>query len=107
MALPEIGKLVRDLIPEIITKSGKTPRTSILEREDHLAALRLKILEEAQELSRACTEEVPEEMADVYEVLLAIAHQMSIPWSSIEQLALKKSKERGGFRGGIWLLEVD
>jgi predicted house-cleaning noncanonical NTP pyrophosphatase (MazG superfamily) len=106
MALPEIGKLVRDLIPKIISDSGKNPVTCEVSGEDHLAALKLKVIEEANELATSSDSNALEEVADVLEVLLAITSQMNTSWAAIEQLAAKKRSDRGGFNGGIWLLDT-
>lgn len=107
MALPETGKLVRDLIPEIIMAAGKTPHTCVVSGEDLLVALKLKVMEESEELATATPENVLEEVADVYEVLLTITSQLGVPWSSIVQLAEKKHTDRGGFGEGVWLLETE
>jgi predicted house-cleaning noncanonical NTP pyrophosphatase (MazG superfamily) len=106
MALPETGKLVRDLIPKIISDSGKNPVTCQVSSEDHLAALKLKVIEEANELATSSDSNALEEVADVLEVLLAIAVQMNTSWVAIERLAEKKRSERGGFNGGTWLLDT-
>jgi len=47
-----------------------------------------------------------EEIADVYEVLLALSARLGMSWSDIEELAESKRIERGGFSGGVWLLGV-
>ena len=49
------NKLVRDLIPEQITRSGKHASIGTLNTEQFLQALRLKLLEEAHELFHADT----------------------------------------------------
>jgi len=46
MTLPPTGKLVRDLIPEIIRKTGKRPETCVVSGDDHTEALRQKLGEE-------------------------------------------------------------
>jgi|LauGreDrversion4_2_1035121.scaffolds.fasta_scaffold1122525_1 predicted house-cleaning noncanonical NTP pyrophosphatase (MazG superfamily) len=106
MALPVTGKLVRDLIPNIISDSGKNPVTCEVSGDDLLSALKLKVLEEAQELASASEHNALEEIADVLEVLLAITHQMDTSWNTIEKRAAKKRSERGGFNAGIWLLDT-
>lgn len=44
-----MGKLVRDKIPEIIKEDGKTPITRILDDEEYLDELDIKLSEEVQE----------------------------------------------------------
>ena len=87
MALPVTGKLVRDLIPKIISDSGKNPVTCEVSAEDQLAALKLKEIEEANELATSSDSNPIEEVADVLQVLLAIADQINTSWAAIERPA--------------------
>jgi predicted house-cleaning noncanonical NTP pyrophosphatase (MazG superfamily) len=106
MTLPKRGKLVRDLIPEIIKEAGGTPVTAQVEGADLREALRLKVLEEVNELVDADSEHLLEEIADVYEVLRSITTSLSREWSEIEELARQKRIERGAFDRGIWLIDT-
>ncbi len=106
MTLPPTGKLVRDLIPEIIRRTGKRPDSCVVSGDDHTEALRQKLGEEAFELQQASFAHIPGEIVDIYEVLLALIAQLGMSWSDIEGLAESKRIERGGFVGGIWLLGV-
>ena len=106
MALPPKGKLVRDLIPEIIKSSGKVPITCQVSGPDLIAALRVKAKEEVDELYEAEHQQLLEEIADVYEVLLALVVRENHTWSEIEEIANAKRVERGGFMDGLWLIET-
>jgi len=53
MTLPPTGKLVRDLIPAIIRKTGKRPETCVVSSDGHTEALRQKLGEEVLELQQA------------------------------------------------------
>lgn len=44
--MPTYNKLVRDRIPEFITKQGLTLNTRILESDEYFAELRTKLQEE-------------------------------------------------------------
>ena len=101
------NKLVRDRIPEIITADGWRPVTRVLDHAGYLAALRTKLLEEAQEAEGAPAEQLLSELADVLEVLgpLASAHGMS--WADVESAAARKRAERGGFDERIFLEYVE
>lgn len=72
-------KLVRDNIPAIIEKSGETCVTRKLSDKEYEDALAEKLQEEVKELLEAYTAkersvlDCAEEMADVMEVLYAIA----------------------------------
>lgn len=47
------GKLVRDLIPEVVRAAGGSPEASVLPEEAYRPALRAKLLEEVDELLKA------------------------------------------------------
>ena len=80
--MPIHNKLVRDKIPQIIKNDGKTPITKILNDDDYIAELRKKSEEELQEyLSAATNEAALEELADLLEVIHALA---KVHGSSIE-----------------------
>lgn len=106
MALPSEGKLVRDLIPDVVTASGRQPITETISDTDLIDALRHKVVEEVQELFNADSSGRVEEMADVLEVLRGMALAVGVEWEAIEEVARVKRRERGGFEGGIWLREI-
>lgn len=64
-----MGKLVRDKIPQIIREAGKVPITRLLDNEEYLKELDIKLNEEVQEYQE---DKSIEEMADILEVLFAI-----------------------------------
>lgn len=98
-ATAPLGKLVRDRIPEIMAADG-SPLATIELVEDRLfrCALLDKLVEEALEARRAGEDQLPEEIADVLEVLDALL-PLAAPSASVI-LALKSSKRanRGGFQ---------
>jgi predicted house-cleaning noncanonical NTP pyrophosphatase (MazG superfamily) len=100
-------KLVRDQIPAIIAADGHQPVTRILDQAGYEAALRAKLLEEAHEAQAAPDGQLASELADVLEVLqaLAAAHHMS--WEDIVSEADRKRAERGGFDDRIFLEYVE
>ena len=98
-----MGKLVRDLIPEIIERSGRTPEVRLLDQDEYVAALHDKLLEEAKELRQAEGPARLEEAADVYEVLLAIGRTLDVSMQAIAAAANAKRAERGGFERRLWL----
>ena len=100
-------KLVRDRIPEIIKESGKTPRIEILDEGRFMTSLLEKVVEEAEELRVAKLEQVAEEIADVLEVLLAVAESHRLEWTAIEETRRKKHELRGGFSQRIFLLGTE
>lgn len=98
------NKLVRDLIPDIISRDGKTAHTRILSPEDYLAALETKLLEETNEyLSSPCMEE----LADMLEVMEAICRARGYDMQAVLAIKTQKQKERGGFDKRIFLESVE
>jgi predicted house-cleaning noncanonical NTP pyrophosphatase (MazG superfamily) len=100
-------KLVRDGIPRIIEAGGGQPVTRVLDHAGYRAALRTKLLEEAHEAQAAPGEHLASELADVLEVLQALAAAHGMSWEDIMSEASRKRAERGGFDERIFLEYVD
>lgn len=98
-----MGKLIRDKIPDIIRKHGGNPVVTVLGETEYREALLAKLLEETTELRDAPASGIAEEIADVLEVLRALAHANGHEWQDIEKIADAKRAERGGFSGRIYL----
>ena len=94
-----MGKLVRDRIPEIIKKDGKTPIIEILSNEEYLNELDKKLNEEVAEYQ---ADKSIEEMADVLEVLFAICESRGHTVEELMQVREDKREKRGGFKGKIY-----
>ena len=94
-----MGKLVRDKIPEIIKADGGKPITRILDKESYLASLVEKLGEEYAEFREAHS---LEELADVQEVVLALARVIASP-EELERVRAAKAAERGAFEQQIFL----
>lgn len=102
------NKLVRDLIPEIIEKDGKTCETATLDADAYETKLLEKLREEALELEHAeAQQDKLEEIADAMEVLHALAEYYGSTADEVEQIRLKKRAERGGFSRRTLLKQVD
>jgi predicted house-cleaning noncanonical NTP pyrophosphatase (MazG superfamily) len=100
-------KLVRDKIPEIIRAGGGHPVTRVLDQAGYQQALVGKLAEEAAEAAKASTEDLPGELADVLEVLRALAAATGMCWEQLLALADDKRNRRGGFTGKIFLESVE
>ena len=98
------NKLVRDKIPEIIEASGKTCETEILSDDEYLQMLDKKLDEELAEYHQ---EQNIEELADLLEVLYAIAKARGYSIEELEQVRSEKQKVRGGFERRILLKKVE
>ena len=100
-------KLVRDRIPAIIAADGGQPVTRVLDHGGYEAALRAKLLEEAHEAQAAPDGQLVSELADVLEVLQALAAVHDVGWGEVVSEASRKRAERGGFDQRIFLEYVD
>lgn len=100
-------KLVRDRIPEIIVASGRTPRIRSVHGDALEEALIAKLEEEANEFRDAIGDARREELADVLEVVRALAAHLGISMGELDRIADNKRSERGGFNQGIWLESVE
>ncbi|MBU0598281.1 nucleoside triphosphate pyrophosphohydrolase [Patescibacteria group bacterium] len=87
-------KLVRDKIPEIIKKDNLTPVTHIADKQEYWNKLKKKLLEETGEFM--ATEKI-DELADIIEVINALAKTKNITPAELERIRAKKSKTRGSF----------
>jgi len=95
-------KLVRDKIPELIRESGGTAQTRILDEVEYTLELRRKLQEEINEFLESGS---PEELADLLEVIYALAKSQGLSQEELEALCLVKREKRGGFEGQILLLD--
>ena len=86
---------------------GVSPSTRVLDHASYQGALRSKLLEEAQEAQAAADGQLASELADVLEVLRALATAHDMKWEDVELQASRKRAERGGFDRRIFLEHVD
>ncbi|MEU1085711.1 nucleoside triphosphate pyrophosphohydrolase [Streptomyces sp. NPDC005576] len=93
----KVGKLVRDRIPQIIREDGADPVTYVAGSQEYRDRLRDKLCEEAAEVLEAADEKAPEELADVLEVVHALAADLGIDTDQLEKIREAKASERGGF----------
>jgi len=90
MARKKYNKLVRDLIPEIIEKSGKKCKWHKAKARSIGSYLAKKLVEEAKEFQ---ADPSAEELADVYEVLCAIEGAMNLNrYTSLGAKAVDKGR---------------
>jgi predicted house-cleaning noncanonical NTP pyrophosphatase (MazG superfamily) len=90
-------KLVRDKIPQIIRAQGGEPVVRIAETGEYRELLRAKLVEEAGEVATADDAHAPEELADVLEVVLALAADLGLDAGGLEKLRAAKAADRGSF----------
>ena len=101
------NKLVRDNIPDIIEQNGEKPVIEFLNNNDYKKELLNKLKEECNEvISAENQEELLNELADVYEVLNALAHIQNKSMGDVVKIAEQKKLKRGGFEKKIYLKKV-
>lgn len=106
--MPIYNKLVRDRIPGIIRATGKECRTTILNEDDYKKELHAKLREESQEyLAAPVPEEALDELADLLEVIRALAAVHGATWEELNALRENKAQARGGFKDQVFLVDVD
>ncbi len=94
------NKLVRDKIPGIIKADSFTPIAHIANDEEFREKLLEKIAEEVDEFKE---NEDPEELADILEVVYALASLQNISPEDLEKIRAEKAKKRGVFTEKIIL----
>lgn len=97
------NKLVRDKIPEIIKKDGKTCITEVLSDEEYLRMVDAKLDEELEEYHK---DHNIEELADLVEVIYAATVARGYSVEELEKVRQAKVGERGAFKCKILLKEV-
>lgn len=102
--------LVRDKMPKRLGKLGVSIEGYSLKSKDLIEHLKLKLQDEVEEVLLATTsKDIKEEIADVLEVLYAIAKYHGLQIEHLEKKRLQKHAERGGFSKGLYVeyIEVD
>lgn len=97
-------KLVRDRIPELIKQNGEYPHTRILNDEEYRICLEKKLDEEVAEYHR---DKNTEELADILEVLYALASIHGSDSQQLQQICDRKRELRGGFQKRIFLVDKE
>ncbi len=96
-------KLVRDKIPEIIEKQGKTCVTEVLSQDVYIQMVDAKLNEELAEYQESKS---LEELADLLEVMEAAVKARGYTWEELLTVRDEKRQKRGGFQNRILLKEV-
>lgn len=100
------NKLVRDKIPNIIKEKKETPVVKILDDYEYKEALEKKLYEEYQEVIEASGEDRVEELADMLEIIKALAKLENKTLDDVIEIANKKVDKRGAFEEKIFLEKV-
>lgn len=98
------NKLVRDKIPEIIERNGGKAEIRILADEEYRVFLEAKLDEEVGEYHR---DKTAEELADILEVVYALAASIGCSQEELQAVYQKKHDARGGFDKRILLISSE
>ena len=100
------NKLVRDNIPNIIKGNGGEPYTRILDDKEYKEELEKKLNEEYHEVLEASGKERVEELADMVEIINALANLENSTLEEVIEIAKEKALKRGAFKDKIYLEKV-
>jgi predicted house-cleaning noncanonical NTP pyrophosphatase (MazG superfamily) len=103
-----VEKLIRDRLPGIMRDQGLLVFDRRLDDAAFDASLRAKLLEEAAEAQAAADrDELAGELADLSEVMLALAALHGLSAADIEARRVAKRAERGGFDDRVYNAAVE
>jgi predicted house-cleaning noncanonical NTP pyrophosphatase (MazG superfamily) len=106
--MPTYNKLVRDKIPQIIENTGNKFSTEFLNDQEYIKYLKEKSYEELDEYCSAESNgEAVEELADLLEIIYALAKHHDSSIEEVEAVRKEKAEKRGGFEEKIFLIEVE
>ena len=100
----QINKLVRDNIPNICKNNMQTPIIRILDDKEYTTELKRKLKEEVSEYFQTC--EI-EELADIVEVIEALAKIHDSSFEEVLEIKRKKQHKNGAFNDKIYLISVE
>lgn len=104
----EFNKLIRSKIPARMVEENVSIYSSCLSDQEYIAELKNKILEEAKEVSLAeDRENLIAELADVTEVIHAIAKASDINMEEIEAERLNKATVNGHFQPNNYIHYIE
>lgn len=98
------NKLVRDKIPQFIEQNGGSARIRVLDDAEYRAYLEAKLDEEVAEFH---SDKNAEELADILEVVYALAASIGCSKEQLLAVYQKKHDERGGFVDKILLISSE
>lgn len=98
-----LNKLARNNLHENLAARGATAITRILSDDEYKDALYKKLQEEVGEFLET---PIPEELADVLEVVYALAPLVAGSMEELEQVRIAKKEYRGGFDKKIFVEEI-
>ena len=106
--MPRYDKLIRDRVPEHLAARGVKHEVRVLGEDEYVEALRAKLREEVAEFeSASAAEDRVAELADVLEVVYALARLDAVTPDRLEQQRSTKASRNGTFERRLLLTEAD
>ena len=102
-SVSELPKLVRDYIPDQIAKNNLSVMYSFADEKDYKLYLERKLVEEVAEYLESNSSE---ELADILEVVFALAETKEISEKQLMKIRKSKRKKNGAFKNGIILKQI-
>lgn len=103
LKIRKLNKLGRNKIHENLAPKGEKAITCVLTDEEYQKALYDKLQEEVAEFLET---PIPEELADILEVVRALAPLVAGSMEELEKIRAAKEKVRGGFDQKIFIIEI-
>lgn len=97
------NKLVRDKIIELMQSNGSKMYWFTLQDKDFIKQLKIKLIEEAQEVLHSNKNNIIDELADVMELVDYLAQLHDINNEQLQQAKNNKREEKGGYEKRIFL----
>lgn len=97
------NKLVRDNIPNICKQNNQTPKYHVLDDNEYKTELKRKLKEETKEYISSGE---LEELADILEVVEALANANDSNFSELLKIKEEKAKKNGKFEKKFFLESV-
>ncbi|WP_096199745.1 nucleoside triphosphate pyrophosphohydrolase [Bacillus sp. FJAT-45350] len=106
--MPTYNKLVRDKIPTLLDTIGKKYNVTELNEAEYKTELKTKLGEEVEEFLTAKDDgQAVEELADILELIHALANVHGATIEDVEKARKIKAGERGGFQKKVFLIDVE
>ncbi len=102
-----LNKLVRDKILADMQALGQQVTYHKLGNEEYLHELSKKLVEEAKEFDTSNPEEALKELADVLEVVEALAKQYGADFDKLRTLQAERCQKRGAFADRTYIERLD
>ncbi|MEI6528988.1 MAG: nucleoside triphosphate pyrophosphohydrolase [Candidatus Falkowbacteria bacterium] len=100
-------KLVRDMIPTKIKKSGGKVKQKTLSTNKYIYELKRKLIEEGEELLVAKnTKDTLDEMADIQELIDCLLVSLGKKTPDLKKLQKEKNKKNGSFKDKIYINNI-